>query len=232
MTRSPKLSLLLALGALGLFCLPAAGCSAGGSAARQTTVLSLQNLGSAREGNELAGYLASQSGVDSSLLDKRHAEITVVAEPGFDFPAALRSSGIRGKLRVVPGAGKGSYLPWAEAPPGADVVTIITDGGRRTIELSDLVEKDRVTVIELTALWCEECRKQHAQLVNTAAENRLIAYRKLEVGDWQTPLGQQYLKDIAELPYTIVFGRGGQQIDDIVGVDLKRLDEAIAKGSR
>jgi hypothetical protein len=58
-----------------------------------------------------------------------------------------------------------------------------------------------------------------------------VAYRRLDVGDWDTPLAKHYLANVAQLPYVVVYDRRGAAIDRITGVDLARLDRAIAKGS-
>jgi hypothetical protein len=58
-----------------------------------------------------------------------------------------------------------------------------------------------------------------------------VAYRKLDVGDWDIPFGARYLKDVPALPYVVVFDKGGARVDAISGLDVKRVDAAIAKGS-
>jgi hypothetical protein len=39
------------------------------------------------------------------------------------------------------------------------------------------------------------------------------------------------LRDVPQLPYVVVYGPKGEEIDTIVGVDIERLDKAIAKGA-
>ena len=58
-----------------------------------------------------------------------------------------------------------------------------------------------------------------------------LAYRKLDVGDWDTPLGARYLKGVKALPYVLVFDKGGKQVAAISGLDLPALDAALAKAS-
>jgi hypothetical protein len=58
-----------------------------------------------------------------------------------------------------------------------------------------------------------------------------VAYRRLDIGDWDTPLAQHYLKGVASLPYVVVYGTTGGKVDDIAGLDLPKLDAAIARGA-
>jgi hypothetical protein len=59
-----------------------------------------------------------------------------------------------------------------------------------------------------------------------------VAYRKLDIGDWNTPLAKRYLKGVPQLPYVIVFSKTGQQVSAVSGMDVAKLDAAIAKGAQ
>jgi thiol-disulfide isomerase/thioredoxin len=88
-----------------------------------------------------------------------------------------------------------------------------------------------VTVVDFSASWCRPCRRIDEHMAKLLATNRAVAYRKLEVGDWDTPLARRYLKSVPKLPYVVVFGVDGGRVRDIAGVDLAGLDAAIAKGA-
>ncbi len=59
-----------------------------------------------------------------------------------------------------------------------------------------------------------------------------IAYRKIEIGDWGSPVTQRYMTDVAKLPFVIVFDKAGREIGRVVGVDEASLDAAIERGAR
>lgn len=207
-----------------------AGCGAAGPPAdARTSVVSFVGLDCSGCGDELAQKLSKRDGVYSARFDKRRAELTVVAAPTFDVLAAARQDKSDEAFELVLGAGKGSYIPWKEAPPGADVKTIAEDG----IDVPDLAPHlvaGKVTVMEFGAKWCEPCRELDEHLLGVLQARPDVAYRKLDVGDWDTPLGARYLKGVSALPYVIVFDKAGAKVDAISGLDLKRVDAAIAKG--
>ena len=92
--------------------------------------------------------------------------------------------------------------------------------------------KSKVTVVDFSAVWCEPCRTLDAHMMEVVRSRADVAYRKLDVGDWDTPLAQRYLKTVKELPYAIVYDKAGNKVDSISGLDLARLDAAIARGER
>jgi hypothetical protein len=59
-----------------------------------------------------------------------------------------------------------------------------------------------------------------------------VAYRKLDIGDWDTPLAQRYLKSVPALPFVMVFGANKVKVEEIAGLDLARVDKAIAKAAK
>jgi thiol-disulfide isomerase/thioredoxin len=216
-------------------CAAAALASAcGGSQVPQearTTVISIDKLDCGGCGDELAEKLGKQDGVYKASFDKRRAELTVVASPGVDvLSSAKRHQGDEEYVLVL-GAGKGTYLAWATPPEGADVATLSKDGAD-VPALEPHLAKGKVTVMDFSASWCEPCRALDEHVLEVVGKRQDVAYRKLDVGDWDTPLAQRYLKGIANLPYVIVYDKNGQKVDAISGLDLKRLDAAIDKGSR
>jgi hypothetical protein len=58
-----------------------------------------------------------------------------------------------------------------------------------------------------------------------------LAYRRLDIVDWDTPLAKHWMNGVPELPYVIVFDKQKKKVDSIVGLDLARLDSAIAKAA-
>lgn len=229
--RPPGAARRAVLGGVVAAGLALAGCGAAGPPAdARTSVVSLVGLDCSSCGVDLARKLSKRDGVYSARFDRRRAELVVIAAPTFDVLAAAKQDRSKDPFELVLGAGQGSYIPWKEPPPGADVKTIAEDG----VDVPDLAPHlvaGKVTVMEFGAPWCEPCRALDEHLLGVLQSRPDVAYRKLDVGDWDTPLGTRYLKGVAALPYVIVFDKAGAEVDAISGLDVKRIDAAIAKGA-
>jgi thiol-disulfide isomerase/thioredoxin len=225
--RAPAIPTLAAL-ALA-FSLAACGGAQLPSDAR-TTVLSLAHLDCADCGHELAKELRARPGVYDAKFDNRKSELTVVAGPAFDAFAVGKELSKGEEYRLELGAGKGNYIAWKAPPEGIDVKTVAKDG-EDVPDLAPHVVPGKVTVVDFSAIWCEPCRLLDEHMIATLGKRADVAYRKFDVADWDTPLAGRYLKGISALPYVIVYGKNGQKVDAIAGLDLARLDAAIGKGA-
>ena len=85
--------------------------------------------------------------------------------------------------------------------------------------------------MDFSAKWCEPCRKLDEHVLKMLETRDDVAYRKLDVGDWDTPLGQRYLKDAKELPYVIIFDKNGNKVEILSGLDLVKFDAAVNKAA-
>jgi thiol-disulfide isomerase/thioredoxin len=195
------------------------------------TVVSLDKIDCADCGDQMVADLRERPGVYAASFDKRKAEITVVASRSFDvFTAVKQLASVEGFVAVM-GAGKGRYLDWSTFPPGADVLTV-AKSGEDVPDLKPHLAEGKVTVVDFSAIWCEPCRKLDEHMAKLLVDRQDVAYRKLDIGDWDTPLAKRYLKSVPALPYVIVFGANGVRVGEVAGLDLARVDAAIAKGAK
>ena len=218
------------LSALLLGCAGAA-TGAGSPEGTKTTVVSFTELDCSSCGEDLARKLIKVEGVKKTAFDARRAELTVVADPAVDvFALAQESKPADEEWSLVLGPGKGSYLPWETPKPGSDVKQIANDG-EDVPDLAPHLAPDKVTIVDFSAKWCEPCRTLDAHVLKLVEARPDIAYRKLDVGDWDTPLGKRYLQGVKALPYVIVFDKTGNRVDTVSGLDLPRLDAAVDKAA-
>ena len=196
----------------------------------RTTVVSLRRIDCADCGTAIIDDVRNRPGVYDARFDRRKAEIVVVASPSFDVFTAVRNLAANEGFEAMLGAGQGLYLEGAKFPEGADMQTVVKDGVD-VPDLTPILAKGKVTVVDFSALWCEPCRKVDEHMAKVLTGRTDVAYRRLEIGDWDTPLAKRYLKNASQLPHVIVFGAAGEKVGEISGLDLAALDVAIAKGA-
>lgn len=220
---APLLALALAAAACGAVVLPPRDA--------RTTVVSLIQVDCADCGDKLILDLRARPGVYTAIYDRRKAEIAVTASPTFDVFTTVKSLAAAEGFDALLGAGKGAYLPERIFPQGADVAFPAKDGAD-VPSLDALVVKGKVTIVDFAASWCGPCRLLDQHVAELLAVRKDVAYRRLDVGDWDSPLARHYLKRVPQLPFVIVFDPNGKRIDDVVGLDLAKLDAAVAVASK
>ncbi len=89
----------------------------------------------------------------------------------------------------------------------------------------------KVTVFDFYADWCAPCRKVDAHMYGLLNQRQDIAYRKLNVVSWETPIAKRYLDGVPNLPYLVIYGRDGRPVRSVTGLDLAALDAAISEGA-
>jgi thiol-disulfide isomerase/thioredoxin len=193
----------------------------------QKTVVSLDNIDCSDCGDKIVADLRGRPGVYEAQFDRRKAEVIVVASPSFDVFTQVRKLAAVEGFEAILGAGKGEYIEHVPFPAGADVVTIDKEG-QDIPDLAPHLALGKVTVVDFSASWCGPCRKIDQHMAKVLGERKDIAYRRLDIGDWDTPLAKHYLATVPHLPYLLVFDARGAKIDAITGPDLDKLDRVLA----
>lgn len=193
----------------------------------QKTIISLEKIDCSDCGDKIVSDLRNRPGVYDAQFDRRRAEITVVASPTFDVFTQVRKLAAVEGFDAILGAGKGAYVEHVPFPEGADVQTVAKDG-QDVADLKAYLAKGKVTVVDFSAYWCGPCRTIDQHMAKVLGQREDVAYRRFDIGDWDTPLAKHYLANVPQLPYLLVFSKEGAQIDAITGPDLVRLDQALA----
>lgn len=123
-----------------------------------------------------------------------------------------------------------SFEPLPVLGEGADLRKL-SEAGEDVPELGAHAVKGKVTVFDFYADWCPPCRKVDAHMYGLLNGRTDVAYRKLNVVSWDTPLAKRYLGGVPNLPHLVVFGKDGREVGRVTGLDLGALDKAIAEGA-
>jgi thiol-disulfide isomerase/thioredoxin len=199
-------------------------------ASATTTVVSLTGIDCEDCGTRVIKKLEEQPGFYAATFDRVLAELTVQYDAEtLDVPAILAVVTSLG-YGAIEGAGHGEYLPEVAFAEGLDVVKISEQG--EAVELESHVVPGKVTVIDFYAVWCEPCRKVDEHMQTVLATHDDIALRKVNIVDWDSEVAKQHMKSVPSLPHLIVYGRDGKQLETISGLDLEKLDAAIAEARK
>ena len=189
-------------------------------------MLSFQDLDCFDCGVEVAEELIHDPRVYKTRFDKRRVELTIVADPSVDALALAASKRPEDEeWTLVLGAGHGRYAE-TEKPKTLDIVEV-SKGGEDVADLAALAVPGKITIVDLYATWCGPCHELDAHIVEAMKTRSDLAYRRLDVGDWDTPLGEHWLAGVKELPYVLVFGPTGARRAALTGLDLPAFDRAI-----
>lgn len=195
----------------------------------QRVTVSLDRIDCSECGDRIVADLRGRPGVYEASFDRRAAEVRVTASPSFDVFTTVKNLSAAEGFQAILGAGKGRYLPFASFPEGADA-KIVAHDGEDVADLASVTVKGKVTVVDFSATWCKPCRLVDDHMAKVLSKRGDVAYRKLDIKDWDSPLAKHYLRDVPKLPYVIVFGAGGQKVKSFSGVDIEGIDAAIAQG--
>ena len=194
--------------------------------ADRTQVYSVTGTDCASCADAIRAELRKIPGVRKTEFDKHAVELSVSMADSVGDEAVLAAIARAGKgWKGLVGAGQGAYLPIPDFPPGADVLTLTKDGSA-VGPLPKLAVAGKYTVFDVYAEWCGPCREVDERLRKLALERKDVAFRKLNVRDFDTPLARELGPDFETLPHVVVLTPGGKRVD-ISGTDFEKLDLAL-----
>jgi thiol-disulfide isomerase/thioredoxin len=121
-----------------------------------------------------------------------------------------------------------TFAPLPALPPGADY-RLLSTAGEDVKALGEHAVAGKVTIFDFYADWCAPCRSVDEHVHRLLQRRSDVAYRKLNMVSWETPLAKRYLAKAPTLPFVVVFGRGGGEVGRVSGLDLATLDRLIEK---
>lgn len=125
-----------------------------------------------------------------------------------------------------------TFDPLPKLPPDADVKWL-SKAGEDVPSLEQHAVKGKVTVFDFYAEWCAACRKVDGHIYKKiAGGDRSLAYRKLNLVEWESPLAERYVKEVPSLPFVIIHGKDGKRFTTLHGADLAALDKALSDAAR
>jgi thiol-disulfide isomerase/thioredoxin len=193
-----------------------------------TVVLSMPALTCQSCGPKVVTAVTAVEGVTEVVFAKDTVEVGVAFDPSVTTPEAILAAGVSSGEKVVLGSGQGSYARAVDHPAEYDVV-IISRG--EEVDFTAHLVGGKVTVVDFYADWCGPCRRVSHVMNAIMSERDDVALRKIDIVDWDTPVAQQHMVGIASLPYTIIYGKTGDEVRRIVGLDIAGLNAAIDAAS-
>ncbi len=217
-----KTTLVALLAVLSLAC---SGAQPSAMQQPSDVVLSLQDIDCQSCGQRAVEALGHQPGVGEVEFDRDKAEVKVHFDAAKVLPGDLVRVLAKADVKAKVGAGGGGYAPAQKFAEGADVAWI---SHGEVVDLEARRVPGKVTVVDFGAKWCGPCRAVDQAMATVLAAQPDVALRKIDIGDWETPVAKQYLTDVPALPYVLVYGRSGARVAAIAGLHLDELHAAIA----
>ena len=122
-----------------------------------------------------------------------------------------------------------SFEPLPELSKDADLKWL-SKNGEDVEDLKPHLVAGKITIFDFYADWCAACRKIDGYIYARLANgDRRIAYRKLNVVDWDSPLAQRYLKTVPSLPWLVIYSPNGKQLNTMHGADVPGLEKILSE---
>lgn len=122
----------------------------------------------------------------------------------------------RGMVQTSAGWAKASSRPHQAVVPlvggrgGAPHgVKVLSNGGAR-VDMKDLLQPGKVTMVDFYADWCGPCRQLAPHLEQMAAADAAVHLVKIDIVHWQTPVARQY--KLRSIPNVRVYDGRGRQV--------------------
>jgi thiol-disulfide isomerase/thioredoxin len=234
MPERPRLKRTLVTGAALVWL---AGCATAASKPSdgQELVLSIQNLACSDCGKELEATALKQPGVQSAQFDMGHSELRLQVASGTSpqpIVEAIQSKSIDGRpITALVGAGQGRYAPFETPDPKWDV-KVLTNDGSDVPNLAAQLSPGKATLIDFSADWCGPCHELDQRIQGMLGKDDRLAYRRINIVTWDSPVARHYLTDAKELPYVIVYSGKGVEVARIAGDKPQELTAAIQKAEQ
>jgi len=200
----------------------------------RAATLSVQGLVCSDCGKDLEERARKVAGVRSAAFDAKLVELHLELAPGSDAQAVIQaviSEPVDGKaITASLGAGKGAYAPFATPDPSWDVKQL-SSKGEDVPDLGASLAQGKVTLVDFSADWCGPCHALDEHINTLLANNQKLAYRRIDIVDWDSQVAQHYLRTAKELPYVIVFDAKGAEVARLAGGNPDELDAAIQKAA-
>ena len=179
----------------------------------RTVVLTLASA-SPTDGPAIRAALKGIAGVRGVGFEASSKEVTVRSEGVSDpsLVAALKRGGFK------------ATVDSSKLVVGGPDILVITPDGAAVGPLEALRVKEKYTVFDVFAPWCEPCPIVDKELRLIVDKRADVAVRRLNLVSFESPLGTELNLDA--LPHMVVFAPSGKSVE-IDGADLDALREAL-----
>jgi thiol-disulfide isomerase/thioredoxin len=178
----------------------------------------------------VARVIQQEKGVVQARFEKHKAELFVSYQAKeIQVPQMVQRISEMGFV-AIQGAGKGAYVPPVKFAPHMDVRWISKQG--ELVKLEEHLASGKVTIFDFSATWCGPCKDVDHSLLALLQKYRNLAVRKINIVDWDRPIARQYMSQISQLPYLIIFDRLGKRHSEIVGRQLETLQNTVQQLAR
>ena len=189
--------------------------------------IALENLSCESCGAKIGATLNALDGVHDAMFRKDSVKVTLRYDPAKTQPDTLVESIEEMGFEASLSPERGSWVPREVFDPAHDV-EVISHGGEDVAIDAHRVH-GKFTVVDFTAAWCGPCRVVACAMQDILKTRDDVALRIVDIGDWDTPVAQRYLKKVPSLPYIVIYAPSGELITRISGLDIDALNHALNK---